>query len=125
MANNEIMPVDAEKMLRLPRDPQEREKLMMSLAMDLSAQRLQDGTASSAEIVYWLKAASPAAQLERRNLELQGVLLEAKAQEILERSKDDVDSAEVLKALKSYRHTPDPEDWEEGDFDEMEEPPYY
>lgn len=115
MANNEIIPVDAEKIHRLPRDPQEREKQMMALAMDLSAQRLQDGTASAAEIVYWLKAASPAAQIERRNLELQGIVLEAKANEIMSRSKDDVDSAEVMKALKSYRTTPDPEDWESAD----------
>jgi hypothetical protein len=115
MANNEILPMDAEKVQRISRDPQEREKQMMALAMDLSARRLQDGTASAAEIVYWLKAASPAAIIERRNLELQGIVLEAKANEILSRSKDDVDSAEVMKALKSYRTDPDPEDWEDSD----------
>lgn len=121
---NEIMPIDAEKIRRLPRDPQEREKQMMALAMDLSAQRLQDGTASAQEIVYWLKAASPAAILERKNLELQGILLEAKAKEIMDRSKDDVDSAEVMKALTSYRPVPDPSDWEGEDPDEFVEYDY-
>jgi|BioPla2DNA2_1021312.scaffolds.fasta_scaffold04463_14 hypothetical protein len=65
-----------------PRDPRARDEYMQALAMELSEQRLRDGTASSAEIVFWLKRSSPKEKMEMKNLELQNQLLAAKTEAI-------------------------------------------
>src|SRR5574344_2024207 len=63
-----------------PRDPRARDEYMQALAMELSERRLREGTASSAEIVFWLKRSSPKMKME--NLELQNKLLSAKTEAI-------------------------------------------
>ena len=65
-----------------PRDPRARDEYMQALAMQLSEQRLREGTASSAEIVFWLKRSSPKERMEMENLELQNKLLSAKTEAI-------------------------------------------
>lgn len=108
--------MDVEKLPRRKAvTPEQREKRMMALAVELSEQRLRDGTASSAEIVYWLKQASPQARLERRNLEIQNQLLEAKREAIINEQKGNKDYAAALEAFTGYLPSQDVID---GEFTE-------
>lgn len=63
------------------RDPEEWENRMISLSMERAEQRLRDGTASSAEIVHFLKLGSSRERLEqeekRREIELKRAKTEA------------------------------------------------
>ena len=87
---------------RPARSPQQREQQMMALAMDLSEKRLQEGTASAAEIVYWLQQASPKAQMERKQLELQTELLQARIDLIRSEKEADLDYKQAYKAFQGY-----------------------
>ena len=94
-------------------DPEVREKQLISRAMDLAEQRLMDGTASSQEIVYFLKIASQKHQAEMDKLKEENKLLRAKT-EHLEASK--VSSAmyeEALKAMRNYAGYGDPDEYED------------
>ena len=102
--------------MRRARSPEERELQMMALAVDLSEKRLRDGTASSAEIVYWLKQASPQAMMERQNLALQNELLEAKRDAIIREVNDKKVFDEAMAAFKGYQPTLS-DDILDGDFD--------
>ena len=60
---NEVANYDTPQRAYKPaRSPEQREMQMMALAMELSEKRLQEGTASASEIVYWLNQASPKAR---------------------------------------------------------------
>lgn len=113
------MPAEETKQygLRPARSVAEREKQLMALAVDLSEKRLREGTASSAEIVYWLKQASPQAQLERTNMEMQSKLLEAKIKDIESNRENGAAFAEAINAMRGYQ--PSPDDFIEGDYEEM------
>ena len=66
---------------------EERTLQMGSLAMDLAEMRMRSGIASSAEILYFIKAASPEARLERTKLAEETKLIQARVADI-ERSKN-------------------------------------
>lgn len=105
---------------RPARSPEQREMQMMALAIDLSEKRLRDGTASSAEILFWAKQASPQARLERRNMEIQNELLEAKIAAIKNEEQSNTDYQRVLRALKVYRGDElDDEDTIDAEFKEL------
>lgn len=63
------------------RTPEEQENYMISLAMDLAEERLRSGTASSAEVVHFLKLGSSRERIEqedrRRDIELKSAKTEA------------------------------------------------
>ena len=101
---------------RLPRSAEEFEQQNIALAMKLSSERLRDGTASAAEIVYWLKQGSPQAQFEKHNLELQGQLLEAKTKALNSGQKDNADYEAALNAFKGYRSSVTLD----GEFEELQ-----
>ena len=94
-------------------DPEVREKQLVSRAMDLAEQRLMDGTASSQEIVYFLKLGSQKHQAEMDKLKEENKLLQAKT-EHLEASK--VSSAmfeDAIKAMRNYQGNGDPDEYED------------
>ena len=93
-------------------DPEAREKQMISLAMDLAEQRILDGTASSQEIIHFLKLGSQKHQAEMDKLREENKLLRAKT-EHLEASK--VSSAmfeDAIKAMRNYQGVGDPDEYE-------------
>lgn len=63
--------------------PEGRELQLQSLAFDLAEKRLEEGTASSAEIVYLLKSANIREKLELERIRNQNALDEARVQQIL------------------------------------------
>ena len=62
--------------------PEGREQQLTALAMDAIEKRMRNGTASAQELTYFAKAGSPNAKLERKILEQQSALLEAKTEAI-------------------------------------------
>lgn len=56
----------------------QREKQMVSMAIDLAEKRLMDGTASNMLVLHYLKLASSREDLEREKLKKEIALLEAK-----------------------------------------------
>jgi len=83
---------------------------MVSLAMDLSRQRLRDGTASPSEITHWLKIGTKKYELELEILKSQQKLTDAKT-EALETGKE-IENLyhEAIAAMKRYRGDEDIED---------------
>lgn len=85
-----------------PLTPEGQENYNISLAMDLAAQQLQDGTASSAVIVHFLKLGTEKSKLEREKLIHENELLRVKADSIQSSVHSEELTNQVLDALKRY-----------------------
>ena len=97
---------------------EERTMQMGSLAMDLAEMRMRQGIASSAEILYFLKAASPEARLERTKLAEETKLIQARVADI-ERSKNTEELySQAIAAFQEYRGIDYSEYNEEGGMED-------
>lgn len=82
---------------------EERTLQMASLAMDLAEQRLREGRASSAEILYFVKQGSEEARLERLKMAEEVKLTQARVADI-ERSKNVEELyAQAIAAFQEYQ----------------------
>lgn len=79
-----------------------RESQISSLAYDLVEQRMRDGTATSQETCYFLKLANPNQKLQKKKLEKEIELLEAKTEQIQAARKMDEVYMEAINAFKLY-----------------------
>ena len=91
--------------LRPASTPEERENQMIALAYDLAEQRLLEGTATSQEIVHFLKLGSTKERLEKQILEQQNELMEAKTEAIRSERRIDEMYARAMKAFSRYSGT--------------------
>lgn len=82
--------------------PEGRENQLVNLAMELVEQRMRDGTASSQEVVHFLKLGSMRERLERAKLEHETALLEAKTKYSESLKNIEELTNDALKAFKSY-----------------------
>lgn len=85
----------SEKKVATPISKEAREDYLISLAMQRAEERLLAGTASSSEIVHFLRLASEKEQLELR-------LLKAKADQIDSEARSEVVYQQAIDAMKSY-----------------------
>lgn len=76
---------------------------LVSLARQLSAQRLRSGQASAQEIVYWLKAGSSEKKIEKDILEEQKKLIKAKTKAIADSESTAKLYSDAIEAMKSYQ----------------------
>ena len=94
---------------------EERTMQLGSLAMDLAETRMRQGVATSAEILYFIKAASPETRLERIKLEEETKLIQARVTDI-ERSKNTEELyAQAIAAFQEYRGFENSYGEEDGD----------
>lgn len=94
---------------------EERTLQMASLALDLAEQRLREGRASSAEILYFVKQGSEEARLERERMKEDVKLIQARVQDI-ERSKNTEELySQAIAAFQEYKGI-DVDYGEEGDM---------
>lgn len=107
---------DTKPRTRPATSPDEQEDLMISLAMKQAQQQLEAGTASNQVLTHYLKLGTVREAREREQLRLNNELLAAKTDDIRAASERDVDAAEVLKALKTYRGEDEGEDDEDQDI---------
>ena len=101
------------------RTPEQYDKKMQALAMQVSEERLRNGEASSAEIVFWLNRASPTNQLKEENLRLQNEMLQAKTEAINSERKSNEAYTEAMRAFAGYLPSHGDEegdDWIDGEF---------
>lgn len=79
-----------------------RDAQMSSLAYDLVEQRMRDGTATSQETTYFLKLGNQNQKLEKKKLEKQIELLEAKTEQIKAAKRMDEVYMQAIGAFKLY-----------------------
>lgn len=79
-----------------------RESQLENLAMALAEKQMEEGTASSAVLVHFLRASTEKAKLERVKLEAETKLALAKAEAIQSQKKYEEIAEKALRAMKSY-----------------------
>lgn len=97
--------------------PEAREGQLIALATDLVEQRLRDGTATSQEVVHFLRLGSMRERLERERLKNENILLKAKTEAIESQAKVEELYANAIKAMQRYSGNADSAA-EEDEFDD-------
>lgn len=101
----------ASKKRRPATTPEARENQLISYAMDLAEQRLLDGTATSQEVVHFLKLGSSKAVLERDRLMEENKLLRAKTEALKDAKDQKVLYEQALAAMRNYAGYGDPDEY--------------
>ncbi len=83
-------------------DPEARENQLISYATNLAEKQLREGTASSQVIVHYLKLGSSKEKLEKKLLEEQVKLAEAKTEHIQSMQKIEELYSDAIKAMRRY-----------------------
>lgn len=96
-----------------------RENELIALAYDLAEQRLLNGTATSQEVVHFLKMGSMRQREELEKLKKENELLVAKTEAIHSSVANEGFYMEVIAALRSYQPS------QESDEDEYDDPYLY
>lgn len=99
-----------EKKLRPALTPEAEEDQLIALAINLVKQRLIAGTASSQETTHFLKLGSTKARAEKKLLEQELKLKEAKTEAIKAGQRSDQLYQDAIKAFRSYSGQEVPED---------------
>ena len=84
------------------RTPEQYEKQLESLAMDLAEKQLREGTASPSVIGHFLKLASTREAVEREVLSNQAQLVKAKAESLQSAKRSEELTQEAIDAMKNY-----------------------
>ena len=105
------------KRIRPALTPEAREQQLMSLAYDLVEQRLLDGTASSQETTYFLKASAQKSRLEIERQRLENELIRAKTEQLQSQKRVEELYANAIKAMRQYGGYGNPHDDEDYDED--------
>ena len=82
--------------------PEANENQMISMAMDLARQQLQEGTASSQVITHFLKLGTKKAELEKEKLERETELLKAKTESLQSAQRIEELYENAIKAMQRY-----------------------
>lgn len=80
-----------------------RENQLIEMAYDLAEERLRDKTASAQEICHFLKMGTARAQLEKKKLEAETLLLESKKEAVDSSKRNDEMYQEAISAFRSYQ----------------------
>lgn len=92
------------------RDPENRENQLIDMAYNLAEKRLLEETASAQEIVHFLRLGTAKAQLEKKKLETETLLLESKKEAIDSSKRSDEAYEKALSAFRIYQGIPSEED---------------
>ena len=94
--------------------PEEREKQLIALAVNLAEKQLRDGTASSQVITHYLKLGSTREAIEKEILEKQKELVSAKTDSY--RSTKEVKEIyeKAIDAIRIYGGNGSPEEYDDG-----------
>lgn len=111
-ANNPDPPM--KRRIKRSSDPAVRESQLIALAIDRVEQRIMDGTATSQELVHFLRLGTQEKQLEMEKLRHENALLQEKTAAIKAQKESAVMFAEAIAAMQSYRPPMDEE--EDDDF---------
>lgn len=101
------------KKLRPALTTEGRENQLISLATDLAAKQLMEGTASSQVITHFLKLGTTIAKLEKEKLQKENELLKAKTEALESGKKMEEMYAKVINAMNRYRGVEADEEYED------------
>lgn len=94
---------DSKRPKRPPaKTPEGRERQLINLAVDVAEERMLNGVASDGLLTHYLKLASIREEKERRKLDLENKLLEAKTEAIGSQQKSEKMYEEAIKAFAAY-----------------------
>lgn len=96
---------DETELEREPYTPEAKENQMISLAISEAERQLRNGTASAQVICHYLRLGSAQARLEKKKLEKEIALLEAKKAGIESAKRVEELYADAIEAMRSYRTT--------------------
>jgi len=82
--------------------PEAREHQMVSLAFDLAQKQMEEGTASAAVIVHFLKFGSSRNKLEEEKLRKENLLTQSRVDQISSSSQNTELYQDVMKMMKIY-----------------------
>lgn len=108
------MPTKDHKKFHVATTPEGRETQLENLAMDLAEKQLREGTASSQVISHYLKLASSKEKLEKKMLEKQLELTQAKTEALKSEKKIEELYSNAISAFRIYNGS-DGEDDSNGD----------
>jgi len=94
--------------------PEGRESQMVSLAVDLAEQQMQDGSASAQVISHYLKLGSTRERLEQERLTGENELLRAKIGALASAKNVEELYGQALQAMRSYSGQDEPMELEES-----------
>ena len=92
-----------EQSYRKASTPDEQERRMIALAVDLAEKQLREGTASPSVITQYLKLGTSRAKKEQEILERQCELLKAKTEALESSRRMEEMYEEAMAALRTYR----------------------
>lgn len=95
---------------RQARTREEREQNLINAAMDLVEERIKNGTATSPEIVHFLKLGTTREEMERVKMEAETRLLQAKVEAAASMANIETLYAEAIQAMKRYSGASEDED---------------
>ena len=87
-----------------------RENQIIRLAYDEAERRIRNKTATSQEIVHFLKQGSVIAQLEKSKIEQENLLLQAKSESLQSQKRVEDLYAQAMKAFRTYSGQEEPND---------------
>ena len=96
--------------------PEGRENELVSMAVDLAAEQIQQGTASSQVITHFLKLGSTRERLEQQRLEHENELTRVKIEAIESQKRVEELYMEALTAMRSYAGDLPPPDEQDVDI---------
>ena len=91
-----------------------KESQLIALAYDLAEERMRNGTATSQEIVHFLKLGSTKDRIEREILERQKDLVSAKTEALQAQKRIEELLANAVTAMKSYSGVEEQDEYEEN-----------
>jgi EAL domain-containing protein (putative c-di-GMP-specific phosphodiesterase class I) len=93
---------EEDKGMKPASNPENREKQLIALAVNLAEKQLREGTASPSVINHYLKLGSTREALEHEILEKQKRLIDAKADSIVKVKEQEELTKAALDAFKNY-----------------------
>lgn len=103
MVAKRVTPSESSKARRPPaKTPEDREKQLVGIAVDLAEKQMREGTASAQVITHFLKIASGGERLAREKVELENELLKAKIKSIGSAEEVQVMYKDALDAMRAY-----------------------
>lgn len=104
MGRRAKIPVEQQKTRKLAPalTDEDREKRLISLAMDRAEEQLMDGTASAQLICHYLRLATARDRLEREQLSAKNELLAAKTEMIKTAERTEEMYAQAIDAMRIY-----------------------
>ena len=98
------------------RTPEARENQLIALAYDVAEERLRNGTATSQEVVHFLRLGSMKERKELELMEKKNELMTAKTEALQSAKRIEELYSDAINAFKTYRGTTDEEDYDSDLF---------